>query len=159
MAAGAVDAMGNPIPREGELVAKVTVQQMQHDASTKLCTVTAQAADESVTVTWVTRPMPAIGQIFSIMRFGSGEVYAIGETGDRHQVSEIHRGMPGAAGADPPFPPAPDDLVEEATRRAEELGLRLQFRRTGVVVHAARGAIKQPFIETWEHTLELVGLG
>lgn len=144
--------------RKGELILTVVVTSITLDDEALLAHVEATTVDGGGQAHWITRPAPGLGTPYWIFRFGNGEVCAVGADGDQHQLKDMSVGTPPTR-QEPPFPPAPPYIVEEATRRAEELGLRLDFRRTGVMVTSARGEIEQPFIETWENTLVLVGLG
>lgn len=141
-------------------VLTVFVERVVQEQGAALCEVFGETMTGEGVAAWRTRPVPELRARFDIWRYPSGEIYAVGADGDRHQVHEMTLGRDPRRGNDPvPFPPAPDELVQEATELAESLGLRLQFRRTCIVVHSARGAVKQPFIESWQNTLELVGLG
>jgi hypothetical protein len=145
------------LARKGELVARVRVDNVVFEVGSAISTVLAEDITGCFTAEWKTKPAPAVGDEFDIWRMGAGQVYAVGATGDRHQLSSMTSSTENRAG-EPPFPPADADLIQAATREARSLGLRLEFRRTSVVVGTPRGDIEQHFLGDWRNTLREAGL-
>jgi len=151
-----VAAQPRDLARKGELIARVRVTNVEFEVGSNVAHVLAEDVMACFTAQWRTRPPPSIGDEFDVWRLGAGEVYAVGGDGDRHQLSSMtSSGVP----RDPrPFGDPPPELVQAAAREARALGLRLEFRPTGVVVGTPRGDIEQHFIQTWVQTLRAAGL-
>jgi hypothetical protein len=151
-----VSALPRDLARKGELVARVRVSEVVFEVGSTISTVLAEDVMATFTAQWKTRPAPSVGDEYDVWRMGAGEVYAVGQDGDRHQLSSMtSSGVP----RDPrPFGDPPADLVQAAHQEAEELGLRLEFRATGVTISTPRGDIQQHFIQSWRETLRAAGL-
>lgn len=144
------------LQRKGELIARVRVSEVVFEVGSQIATVLSEDVMATFTAQWKTKPAPTIGDEFDVWRMNAGEVYAVGPDGDRHQLSSMtSSGVP----RDPrPFGDPPADLVQAAHQEAADLGLRLQFRATGVTISTPRGDIEQHYIQSWRETLRAAGL-
>jgi hypothetical protein len=147
----------------GELVAVVRVALWTFDGTTKLWEVTGRDVTDHFRVIWQTRVAPMVGEHYWIWRTGPGEVYAVSEAGDRHQVQEMaSSNTPFSRADDRPFDDPDPELVADAERAAAALNVQLEFRPserpTSAVLITGRGEIVQGYFVDWPSTLDKLGL-
>lgn len=145
---------------EGETMMVGRVARVVYEPVTLLYRHTLMELDETSMAIFLSRPARRIGEEMRVVRFGSGEVYAVGKDGDRHQVSSIEQVSDPVANARSKTPDSEDRA--ELARHAEAMGVKADFERRAngwfIVVTMPAGKIVEPYAGSWYLTMVAAGL-